>query len=166
MEEVLAKPVGAGKGGAARRIGGHRTLGEGGSVSSPVRLRDVSGRAEERWKTGLNEFDFVLGGGIVPGSMILIGGEPGIGKSTLLLQVASKLQAAGHRTLYVSGEESPLQVKLRADRLSDHAGDVELLGETLLETIIATAAAVSLRRACAAPRLLNTSFNGTPAETT
>jgi DNA repair protein RadA/Sms len=73
--------------------------------------------------------------------MILIGGEPGIGKSTLLLQVAAKLQSSGHRTLYVSGEESPLQVKLRADRLSDAASDVDLLGETLLETIIATAAA-------------------------
>ena len=130
-----------GKSSASRRIGGHKTLGEGGSVASPIRLRDVAGQAEPRWKTGLGEFDFVLGGGIVPGSMILIGGEPGIGKSTLLLQVAAKLQAAGNRTLYVSGEESPLQVKLRADRLSDQASDVDLLGETLLETIIATAAA-------------------------
>src|SRR4029078_11704732 len=102
---------------------------------------NVAGRAEQRWKTGIDEFDFVLGGGIVPGSMILIGGEPGVGKSTLLLQVAGKLQSSGHRTLYVSGEESPLQVKLRADRLSAEAGDVDLLGETLLETIIATAAA-------------------------
>lgn len=141
VEEVVAKPVGAGKGGAARRIGGHKTLAEGGSVASPIKLANVAGRAEPRWKTGLDEFDFVLGGGIVPGSMILIGGEPGIGKSTLLLQVAAKLQSAGHRTLYVSGEESPLQVKLRADRLSTEASDVDLLGETLLETIIATAAA-------------------------
>ena len=60
------------------------------------RLRDVSGSEARRWKTGLDEFDFVLGGGIVPGSMILIGGEPGIGKSTLLLQVAARLQARGH----------------------------------------------------------------------
>jgi DNA repair protein RadA/Sms len=71
--------------------------------------------------------------------MVLIGGEPGIGKSTLLLQVAAKLEKHGQRTLYVSGEESALQVKLRADRLDDDAQNVMILGETLLETIIATA---------------------------
>jgi DNA repair protein RadA/Sms len=75
--------------------------------------------------------------------MILVGGEPGIGKSTLLLQVAARLQAAGHRTLYSSGEESALQVKLRSDRLTDNAGEVELLGETNLETILTTAAAAA-----------------------
>lgn len=91
----------------------------------------------------MTEFDFVLGGGIVAGSMVLIGGEPGIGKSTLLLQVAAQLEAAGRRTLYVSGEESPLQVRLRAERLRGDAGEVHLLGETLLETIIATAASVA-----------------------
>lgn len=127
--------------GAARRIGGHKSLAEGGSVAAPVKLRDVAGAAEPRWKTGLEEFDFVLGGGVVPGSMVLIGGEPGIGKSTLLLQVAAQLEAVGHRTLYVSGEESALQVKLRADRLAGDAAEVELLGETLLESIIATASA-------------------------
>ena len=140
VEEALPKSPTGGKG-SARRIGGHKTLAEGGSVASPIKLANVAGRAEQRWKTGIDEFDFVLGGGIVPGSMILIGGEPGIGKSTLLLQVAAKLQSSGHRTLYVSGEESPLQVKLRADRLSDAAGDVDMLGETLLETVIATASA-------------------------
>ena len=129
--------------GASRRIGGHKSLGEGGSIAQPRKLRDVVGSAEPRWMTGLAEFDFVLGGGIVPGSMILIGGEPGIGKSTILLQVAAKLENGGHRTLYVSGEESPLQVKLRAERLNDEAADVDVLGETLLETIIATAAAMS-----------------------
>lgn len=91
----------------------------------------------------MTEFDFVLGGGIVAGSMVLVGGEPGIGKSTLLLQVAAQLEASGRRTLYVSGEESPLQVRLRAERLRGDAGEVHLLGETLLETIIATAAAVA-----------------------
>jgi DNA repair protein RadA/Sms len=105
-----------------------------------ARLRDVRGTEERRLRTGINEFDFVLGGGIVPGSMILVGGEPGIGKSTLLLQVAGAIQAAGQRVLYVSGEESPLQVKLRADRLDHTAADVELLTETLLETVLATAA--------------------------
>ncbi len=144
VEEAIAKVSGVGgKGGAARRIGGHKSMAEGGAVAEPRLLKDVIGAAEPRWKTGLNEFDFVLGGGIVPGSMILIGGEPGIGKSTLLLQVAAKLEGSAHRTLYVSGEESPLQVKLRADRLTDDASDVSILGETLLETIIATGAAMA-----------------------
>lgn len=125
--------------GAARRIAGAASLGEGGRVATPLRLGDVAGAAEPRWKTGLDEFDFVLGGGIVAGSMVLVGGEPGIGKSTILLQVAARLQTGGHKTLYVSGEESALQVKLRAERLSDNAEDVLILGETLLETIIATA---------------------------
>src|SRR6185312_16174984 len=138
VEEVSAPRVLAG--GSARRKGGVTALGSGGAVSATPRIRDVVGAEDHRLRTGLAEFDFVLGGGIVPGSMVLVGGEPGIGKSTILLQVAAQLQAAGTRTLYVSGEESPLQVKLRADRLGAHAGDVELLGETLLETILATAA--------------------------
>jgi DNA repair protein RadA/Sms len=116
-------------------------MGEGGSVAVAPRLRDVSGSERERWRTGLGEFDFVLGGGIVPGSMVLVGGEPGIGKSTLLLQIAARMQQQGRGTLYVSGEESPLQVKLRADRLDEPAGDVSLLSETLLETVIATGTA-------------------------
>ncbi len=143
VEETVQRSPATGpvKGGSSRRIGGHKTMAEGGSVAQPRKLRDVAGAAEPRWKTGIAEFDFVLGGGIVPGSMILIGGEPGIGKSTLLLQVAAELEASGRRTLYVSGEESPLQVRLRAERLSSNAIDVDLLGETLLETIIATASA-------------------------
>jgi DNA repair protein RadA/Sms len=107
----------------------------------PRRLQDVEGSESPRWKTGLAEFDFALGGGIVPGSMILVGGEPGIGKSTLLLQIAARLQESGRAALYASGEESPLQVRLRADRLDEAAGDVELLSETNLETVLATAAA-------------------------
>jgi DNA repair protein RadA/Sms len=103
-----------------------------------TKLRDVSGSESPRWKTGLSEFDFALGGGIVPGSMVLIGGEPGIGESTLLLQVAARLQAVGRSALYASGEESPLQVRLRSDRLDESAGDVELITETNLETVIAT----------------------------
>ena len=141
VEEMVAKS--APTGGASRRAGGARTLAEGGSVAVTPRLRDVMGSESRRWKTGIDEFDFVLGGGIVPGSMMLIGGEPGIGKSTLLLQVAGRLQGAGHSTLYASGEESALQVKLRADRLGHEAtGDVSLLSETNLETILTTAAAV------------------------
>ena len=107
------------------------------------KLGDVAGSESPRWRTGLAEFDFALGGGIVPGSMVLIGGEPGIGKSTLLLQVAARLQGTGRRALYASGEESPLQVRLRADRLAESAGDVELLTETNLETVIATAASLA-----------------------
>jgi DNA repair protein RadA/Sms len=143
LAEEMAAPKVAASSGSARRAGGTRTLVEGGSVAATPKLRDIKGSESKRWKTGLDEFDFVLGGGIVPGSMVLIGGEPGIGKSTLLLQVAAKLQEGGHRTLYASGEESPLQVKLRADRLGDGAGDVEMLGETNLETVLATAAAAS-----------------------
>ena len=141
-EEIVAPKVAA-VGGAARRIGGARTLAEGGSVAITPKLRDVQGSSAKRWATGLDEFDFVLGGGIVPGSMVLVGGEPGIGKSTLLLQVAARLEEAGHATLYSSGEESALQVKLRAERLSASAGDVSLLSETNLETILATSSAAS-----------------------
>ena len=141
-EEILAPKVAA-VGGAARRIGGARTLAEGGSVAITPKLRDVQGSSAKRWATSLDEFDFVLGGGIVPGSMVLVGGEPGIGKSTLLLQVAARLEEAGHATLYSSGEESALQVKLRAERLGASAGDVSLLSETNLETILATSSAAS-----------------------
>ncbi len=104
-------------------------------------LRDVRGATESRLSTHLDELDFVLGGGIVPGSMVLIGGEPGIGKSTLLLQIAAQLEAAGSSALYVSGEESPLQIRLRADRLGEHTQDVAVLAETDLELILAAAAA-------------------------
>ncbi|HUO51589.1 MAG TPA: DNA repair protein RadA [Gemmatimonadaceae bacterium] len=141
-EEIAAAPAATG---AARRRAGPAALADGGSVAATARLGEVQGSEARRWTTGMKEFDFVLGGGIVPGSMVLVGGEPGIGKSTLLLQVAARLQQAGHRTLYVSGEESPLQVKLRADRLSEKAADVELLAETQLETILATAAAMEPR---------------------
>src|SRR5918998_1018981 len=142
-EESAAPKPAAKSGGAARRLGGGDALGAGGSVAVTPRLRDVQGSEAKRVRTGIDEFDFVLGGGIVPGSMVLVGGEPGIGKSTLLLQVVARVQGAGERVLYVSGEESPLQVKLRADRMSDSAGDVELLSETLLETILATAGATT-----------------------
>jgi len=142
VEESVAPKLAA-ESSSARRIGGVRSLGEGGNVAIAPKLRDVQGTSTARWKTGIDEFDFVLGGGIVPGSMILIGGEPGIGKSTLLLQVAARLEQAGHSTLYASGEESPLQVKLRAERLAEGAADVALLSETNLETIIATSTAAS-----------------------
>jgi DNA repair protein RadA/Sms len=132
VEEVVPK--------ASRAMSRHsRPAGPGGG-SAPVRLRDVSGAEGERWRSGLDEFDFVLGGGIVPGSVVLVGGEPGIGKSTILLQVAARLEASGRGTLYVSGEESPVQVRLRADRLGGASGDVTVLGETELGTILLRAA--------------------------
>ena len=138
VEEPVAATGSAGAKGA-KRAGGTKGFASGGVAVRAPRLRDVVGGETDRWRTGLAEFDFVLGGGIVPGSVVLVGGEPGIGKSTLLLQVAALLEAAGRPTLYVSGEESPLQVRLRADRLDEQAGDVSLLGETMLETIVATA---------------------------
>jgi DNA repair protein RadA/Sms len=92
----------------------------------------------------MNELDFVLGGGIVPGSMILVGGEPGIGKSTLLLQAAARLEAGGRRVLYASGEESPEQLRLRAGRLQEDAGPVHVAGETRLEAILEASAALGV----------------------
>ena len=132
VEEVAAATTGRRTSDVRRRKG---------PAADAPKLRDVVGSESPRWKTGLNEFDFALGGGIVPGSMILVGGEPGIGKSTLLLQVAARLQQSGRRALYASGEESPLQVRLRSDRLEESADDVELLAETNLETVLGTAEA-------------------------
>ena len=111
----------------------------------PIRLTDLKQSATARWKTGLDEFDFVLGGGIVPGSVTLVGGEPGIGKSTLLMQCAARLESAGIPTLYVSGEESPDQLRLRADRLTENAGNIHVLGETRLEAIVHHAGALGAR---------------------
>ncbi|HTA75504.1 MAG TPA: DNA repair protein RadA [Gemmatimonadaceae bacterium] len=110
-----------------------------GMVRAARPLHEVTAAQTERWTTGLDEFDFVLGGGIVPGSMVLVGGEPGIGKSTLLLQVAARLTGRGRTVLYMSGEESPPQVKLRADRLGGAAHDVRMVAETNLENVLATA---------------------------
>ncbi|MFL5381198.1 MAG: DNA repair protein RadA [Longimicrobiaceae bacterium] len=112
------------------------------SDAVPVRLRDVEGAERRRWTTGLGELDFVLGGGIVPGSVVLVGGEPGIGKSTILLQVAARLESSSLRTLYVSGEESAHQVKLRAERLGGDAAEVTLLAETELDAILLRAAEI------------------------
>ena len=111
-------------------------------VASPVRLGDVAGERLTRWSLGIPELDFVFGGGLVPGSMSLIGGEPGIGKSTLLLQAAAAMVGSGRTVLYASGEESAEQIRLRADRLREDASGVLVLGETHLETIVAAAEAV------------------------
>lgn len=101
----------------------------------PSKLSGIQTEKEERIKTGIDELDRVLGGGIVPGSMILVGGDPGIGKSTLLLQVCQKLSAQHRKILYISGEESLGQIKLRADRIGRFEDDVLLLCETDLEAV-------------------------------
>ena len=115
----------AGKGRAALEIGGR-----------PRPYDEVDGAETARVPSGIGEFDRVLGGGIVPGSMVLIGGEPGIGKSTLLLQVAHLLGRQGGAVLYVSGEESERQIKLRGERLGIEGGGLFLMGETSLERIL------------------------------
>lgn len=99
-----------------------------------VSLAEVETAAQERLETGLKELDRVLGGGIVPGSLILVGGDPGIGKSTLLLQVCQRLSRK-KSVLYISGEESLAQIKLRANRMGDFKENLKLLCETNLDTI-------------------------------
>ena len=103
--------------------------------NKPVRINDVAVTNEQRMSTGLAEFDRVLGGGIVPGSMILIGGDPGIGKSTLLLQTCQKLCDRGVSVMYISGEESAQQIRIRADRIGQFSDKLELFCETSLDTI-------------------------------
>jgi len=113
-----------------------------GARSAITRLASVEARATQRIPTGLEEFDRVLGGGLVPGGVILLGGDPGIGKSTLLLQAGAALGAA-HRTLYVTGEESAEQIALRAQRLALVNAPIELLAEVQLESIIAAIGATA-----------------------
>ncbi|NDJ61498.1 MAG: DNA repair protein RadA [Chloroflexi bacterium] len=102
----------------------------------PQRLSEISTEAGERWRVPMGEFNRVLGGGIVPGSIILLGGDPGIGKSSLLLQTCAALSQTVGRVLYVSGEESARQIKLRADRMELQADDLYLLTETNLSDIL------------------------------
>src|SRR6202795_4654819 len=103
-------------------------------------LEPLAGEGQEapRLRAGMPEFDRVTGGGFVRGSVLLLGGDPGIGKSTLLIQVAATLARAGHRTVYVSGEEAVAQVRLRAERLGLTDAEVALAAETLVEDIVAT----------------------------
>lgn len=107
-------------------------------TSKPVKLEEVSIDEQDRITTGYRELDRVLGSGIVAGSLVLVGGDPGIGKSTLLLQVCRNLAASGHKVLYISGEESLKQIKLRANRIGVIQGELLFLCETNLESIEAT----------------------------
>lgn len=106
-----------------------------GSVSGPVPLSKIPEQTEDRLLTGLPELDRVLGGGAVPGAVVLLAGDPGIGKSTLLLQAAAQLGSVGARLLYVSGEESLIQLRLRAERLGLDLNLISAISETCLEDI-------------------------------
>src|SRR6187397_1083297 len=102
-----------------------------------LRLVDVNAEEAHRIPTGVPELDRVLGGGLVPASLVLVGGEPGVGKSTLLLSALGAVARSGRQALLVTGEESVAQVRLRADRLGG-AEDVSILAETELESVCAT----------------------------
>jgi DNA repair protein RadA/Sms len=110
--------------------------------SQPVLYEDIQDTAKEKIQTGIEELNQVLGGGVVKGSLVLIGGEPGIGKSTLLLQVSRDFATGGKKVLYVSGEESLEQIKLRGSRLGIGKGELYLMAETNVERIISQAEAL------------------------
>jgi len=133
VEEQLPPAGGPGYAGRARRKA--RDGAGAGFAAGPVRLSEVTSSAAERFSSGIDELDRVLGGGIVPGSLVLVGGEPGIGKSTLLLQVLDNV-AAGRPALLVCGEESAAQVKMRAERICRGAGNIDVLAETELESVL------------------------------
>ncbi len=126
-----ASVKGRGSGGAKSVLAG---------AAKPEKLSEISREEEDRTLTGIGELDRVLGGGIVRGSLILVGGDPGIGKSTLLLQMCGRLASQGHKILYVSGEESLRQIRMRADRLAGSLGsfadDLLLLSETNLDLVV------------------------------
>ena len=124
---------------------GQRGKGVTATASRPIPICDVPGQTEARIPCGNEEFDRVLGGGIVPGSLVLIGGDPGIGKSTLLLQTMLNLAARVGPVLYVSGEESASQTRLRGERLGVSHPDLLVLAENSLEAIVAHAAALKPR---------------------
>ncbi len=129
LEEVAAQPrVGKARGSSGARVGG---------TPKPVPLRDVEAPREVRLETGIGELDRVLGGGLVPGSLVLLGGSPGIGKSTITAMALGNLAAAGRDVLYVTGEESAAQVRMRAERLGADALAVPALAETDLGTVVA-----------------------------
>ncbi len=103
------------------------------TMGHPQSIDSISLAPEHRQKTGILEFDRTLGGGLVPGSLLLLGGDPGIGKSTLVLQVAGCLSARGLKSLYLSGEESPQQIRLRAERLSLHSHNIYVVTGSCIE---------------------------------
>ena len=122
-----------GKRGRTSLSGGHRSVP---MAAKPAKMNEIETQKECRRPTGMKELDRVLGGGIVPGSLILVGGDPGIGKSTLLLQMCRLVSAEGTKVLYVSGEESARQIKLRAERIGKFTDDLYLFSETCIGTIL------------------------------
>jgi DNA repair protein RadA/Sms len=147
-ERIPAARAAEGRGkGAVGRGGGRRGAAGAAGANGPADLKvaprllsEVGSAPVARMGTGIGELDRVLGGGLVPGALVLLGGSPGIGKSTLTNMVLGNLAEAGRRTLYVSGEESAEQVRLRAERLSPGALKVPILAETDLETVLGTLA--------------------------
>jgi len=131
VEEVRRPSAGSGSGRARGRAAS--------AAVAPIALGDVAAAEQARLSTGIGELDNVLGGGIVPGSLVLIGGAPGIGKSTLTTMALANLVAAGRRTLYVSAEESAAQIRLRAERLTVGAAlQIPVIAETDLQAVLAT----------------------------
>ena len=125
-----------------RRGLGKNSLDAEGLSGIPRKISEIETTATRRLSTAIPEFDRTLGGGLAPGSFVLIGGDPGIGKSTLVLQTLSTMSAAGVKALYVSGEESAVQVKLRSERLGVSGSDLWLLCETNLDRILEKAKAI------------------------
>lgn len=117
-----------------QKASGVRMLDEG-TVQKPLSLKDIEIKNENRLSTGISELDRVLGGGLVNGSLVLVGGDPGIGKSTLLLQMAESLGKSGLKILYVSGEESASQIKIRAERMEVNSQNIYLLSENNMDSI-------------------------------
>jgi DNA repair protein RadA/Sms len=131
VEEVRARPSASGRGGL-RAV-------PSAPPAKPARLGEVAAEEHRRLSTGIGELDNVLGGGLVPGSLVLIGGSPGVGKSTLTTMALANLTAAGRKTLYVSAEESAAQIRLRAQRLSTPGAlDIPVIADTELSTVLAT----------------------------
>ncbi|MGP1274368.1 MAG: ATPase domain-containing protein, partial [Caulobacterales bacterium] len=128
QEETQSAPLGTQASGAKRS----------GTRRARLELVDLGSATDDppRFETGLAEFDRVAGGGLVPGSAVLVGGDPGIGKSTLLLQASARLARDGHRAVYISGEEAADQVRRRARRLGLADAPVALAAETSLESIL------------------------------
>lgn len=131
-------------GSAGRRSGGLAKGGaragySGAAAAAPVKLDAIETGAEDRWRSGITELDRVLGGGLVPGSLVLIGGDPGVGKSTLALGLAAALARQNRTVLYVTGEESPRQTKMRAERLAlkDPDSPIFVQAEVDLDAIVA-----------------------------
>src|SRR3954454_8571155 len=133
LVEERATPAVAGAGAAPAGAGARYSLA---ATAGPRLYEDIDTVVSERLSTGIGEFDRVLGGGVVPGSLVLIGGEPGIGKSTLLLQAAAHFANTTGTVLYSSGEESEHQIKSRGQRLGVGRAPLYLLAETCLEHIL------------------------------